>query len=60
VRWGRFLRQGGVVLDHYDRRDNERTYRKYAKISLLVAAILLILALLSDFLIFHNGTYTRG
>ena len=35
-----------VVVDHYDRRDNERAYRAFAKGSLLLAVVLLVLAML--------------
>jgi len=33
-----------VVVDHYDKRNNETNYRAYAKWSLLLAAALLVLA----------------
>ena len=42
-----------VVVDHYDRRNNERNYRAYARFSFLLAISLLVLAFVA------HGFYTR-
>jgi hypothetical protein len=36
-----------VVVDHYDKRNNETNYRAYAKWSLALAAVLLVLAFIA-------------
>ncbi len=42
-----------VVVDHYDRRNNERNYRAYARFSFLLAIALLVLAFIA------HGFYKR-
>jgi len=42
-----------VVVDHYDRRNNERNYRAYARFSFLLAVALLVLAFIA------HGFYKR-
>lgn len=46
-----------VVVDHYDKRNNETNYRTFAKMSLIAAAALLAAALLSDWFVFKSGSY---
>jgi hypothetical protein len=46
-----------VVVDHYDKRNNETNYRQFAKITLAAAVVLLAIALLSDWFVFKSGSY---
>lgn len=44
-----------VVIDHYDKRDNEELYRKFRKITFWLGWITLILSLVLDIFVFHKG-----
>lgn len=46
-----------VVIDHYDRRNNERNYRRFAKIAQIMGWVLFGVAFLADLFIFHKGTH---
>ena len=43
-----------VVLDHYDRRDNERHYRTFARFTQVLGWSLFGLAIVLDIFVFHN------
>jgi hypothetical protein len=43
-----------VVADHYDRRNNERNYRAYARFSILLAIALLVLAFVAHAFNMHH------
>ena len=45
-----------VVADHYDVRDNEVNYKKFAKITQILGWFFYILALLLDLFVFKKGT----
>lgn len=45
-----------AVIDHYDRRDNEDTYRMVARITQVMGWSLLVLAIILDLLLFRKGT----
>lgn len=44
-----------VVVDHYDRRNNEHRYRLMAKVTQIAGWTTFVLALVLDFFIFHSG-----
>jgi len=46
-----------VVVDHYDKRDNEESYRKFAKLALKAAFYVLVFAMLSDAIYFKSGSF---
>lgn len=46
-----------IVVDHYDRRDNEAKYKLFGKATLILAAALLAAAVLMDLIFFKKGTY---
>jgi hypothetical protein len=46
-----------VVVDHYDKRNNETNYRLFAKVGLAAAVTFLALAFLSDWFVFKSGSY---
>ena len=43
-----------VVIDHYDKRKNERDYRIFAKVTQILSFIFLFLSLVLDIMIFHT------
>ena len=45
-----------VVADHYDIRDNEINYRRFAKITQVLGWFFFILALVLDLTVFKKGT----
>lgn len=45
-----------VVVDHYDQRDNEINYKRFARITQIAGWTLFILALTLDSFVFHKGT----
>lgn len=45
-----------IVVDHYDRRNNENNYKLFARITQTAGWTLFLLAFLSDIFIFHKGT----
>jgi hypothetical protein len=49
-----------VVVDHYDKRNNETNYRLFAKASLAAAVACLVLAFVSDWFFFKSGSYVFG
>jgi hypothetical protein len=44
-----------VVIDHYDKRNNERNYRVFAKVTQILGLIFLFLAIVLDNMIFHTA-----
>lgn len=44
-----------VVVDHYDRRNNEHRYRVMAKVTQIAGWTTFVFALVLDFYIFHGG-----
>lgn len=49
-----------VIADHHDERNNEETYRRFAKRSLVTAWVLIVLAVAADLFLFKSGTYDWG
>lgn len=45
-----------VIVDHYDKRNNETNYKMIAKVTRIVGWSLFFLALLLDLFFFHKGT----
>ncbi|GBG14975.1 uncharacterized protein NMK_2576 [Novimethylophilus kurashikiensis] len=45
-----------VVVDHYDIRNNEINYKRFAKVTQFLGWGLFILALVLDLFVFHKGT----
>ena len=45
-----------VIMDHYDTRNNETNYRKFAKLTRQIGWILFWGALIIDLVIFHQST----
>ena len=45
-----------VIVDHYDIRNNEVGYQRFAKVTQALAWALFILALILDLLVFRKGT----
>jgi cbb3-type cytochrome oxidase subunit 1 len=45
-----------MVLDHYDKRDNEKNYRQFAKIAVILAISLFVLAILLEGFVFQQRT----
>ena len=45
-----------VVVDHYDTRDNEINYKRFARVTQFLGWSLFILALVLDLFVFHKGT----
>lgn len=45
-----------VVVDHYDIRNNEINYKRFAKVTQFLGWSLFILALVLDLCVFHKGT----
>jgi hypothetical protein len=45
-----------VVIDHYDKRNNETNYKLFARVTQTLGWTLFILALLLDLFVFHKGT----
>jgi hypothetical protein len=43
-----------VVVDHYDKRNNETNYRLFAKVTKIAAWVVFILALVLDLAVFHR------
>lgn len=48
-----------VIVDHYDTRDNEARYNRFAKATLFAAGALLLAAVASDLMFFKSGSYER-
>lgn len=47
-----------LIVDHYDRRDNEWNYRRIAKLTQWAAWTFFVLAFVLDLFVFHKGTRT--
>ena len=45
-----------VVMDHYDKRPNERSYRVFALVTQILGWVLFALALILDVVVFRKGT----
>lgn len=45
-----------VVVDHYDKRNNENNYKLFARITQIAGWILFALSLILDLFVFHKGT----
>jgi hypothetical protein len=45
-----------VIVDHYDKRDNETNYKLFARVTQIAGWALFVLALILDIFVFHNGT----
>jgi hypothetical protein len=45
-----------VVVDHYDRRNNETNYRRFARVTRILGWLLFGLAIILDILVFHTAT----
>jgi hypothetical protein len=45
-----------VVVDHYDKRNNETNYKLFARVSQIAGWALFVLALILDIFVFHDGT----
>jgi hypothetical protein len=45
-----------VVVDHYDKRNNETNYKLFARVTQIAGWALFALALILDIFVFHNGT----
>ncbi len=44
-----------VVVDHYDKRNNETNYKLFARITQVAGWLLFIASLLSELFIFHSA-----
>lgn len=45
-----------VIIDHYDKRNNETNYKKFAKITSRIGWTLFILASILDLTVYHQAT----
>jgi len=45
-----------VIVDHYDKRNNETNYKKFAQVTRYIAATLFFAALILDLLVYHQAT----
>jgi hypothetical protein len=45
-----------VVVDHYDKRNNETNYKKFAKVTRRIGWLLFFVALLLDLLVYHQAS----
>ena len=45
-----------VVVDHYDRRNNETNYRKFARVSGILGWVFFALAIVLDIFVFQTAT----
>lgn len=45
-----------VVVDHYDRRNNEINYQRFARVTQIVGWTLFVLAFVLDIFVFHKRT----
>lgn len=45
-----------IVIDHYDRRNNEINYRRFAKVTRILGWVLFGLAIVLDIFVFKRST----
>jgi hypothetical protein len=45
-----------MVLDHYDKRNNEKNYKRFAKVTIILAISLFVLAILLQYFVFQQRT----
>lgn len=45
-----------VIVDHFDRRNNERNYQLFAQITIWLAIVLFLTAILADIFVYHEAT----
>ena len=50
------LNMMSVVVDHYDKRNNEINYKRFARVTQIFGWVLFALALILDLFVFHKGT----